>query len=417
MPHKRITTASAKALTTAAIALILISTAWAAPKYKVLHAFGAGNDGAGVWDSVTIDASGNVYGTTSGRGAYGGGTVFRLAPRSGGHWSETILHNFGWQNDGAGPLGGVLIGPSGVLYGTTETGGGHDRGVAFSLSPGNGRWQEKILHNFCSRQNCDDGGAPWGNLIMDGNGNLFGTGYVAFELSPGDKGWTESALHDFLGKNGDGSGPQAGPIRDAAGNLYGTTLYGGGSKECDDGCGTVWELEPTRSDDSGGKVWKEIILHRFGFAADDGAFPGLGQLAMDPEGNLYGTAESGGPNRAGIVFRLASPTAASTGIWTETILHGFAEDQNGSEPSGGVILDSTGNLYGTTIAGGTGNGVVFKLSPQADGSWKYTLLHTFVGTDGSQPEANLTLGPGGKLYGTTATGGAHGGGVVFQLTP
>jgi uncharacterized repeat protein (TIGR03803 family) len=197
-------------------------------QFRMLHSFGAGNDGAGVWDSVTLDASGNVYGTTSGRGVYGGGTVFRLTLGPTGHWSETILHNFGRQNDGAGPLGGVLVGPSGVLYGTTETGGGHDRGVAFSLSLGNGRWQEKILHSFCSRQNCDDGGAPWGNLIMDGNGNLFGTGYVAFELVPSPKGWIDTTLHDFLGKNGDGSGPQAGPIRDAAGNLYGTTRYGGG---------------------------------------------------------------------------------------------------------------------------------------------------------------------------------------------
>jgi len=117
------------------------------------------------------------------------------------------------------------------------------------------------------------------------------------------------------------------------------------------------------------------------------------------------------------VFKLARPQAPSGG-WTETILHGFAEDQDGYLPTGGVILDSAGNLYGTTGVGGAyGQGVVFKLSPQPDGSWKYTLLHTFVGTDGSQPDANLTLGPDGKLYGTTATGGAHGGGVVFQLTP
>jgi uncharacterized repeat protein (TIGR03803 family) len=400
-----------------AFLILPLLAAQAQHDFRVLHSFGAGNDGAGVWDSVTIDASGNVYGTTSGRGVYGGGTVFRLTPGSSGHWSETILHNFGWQNDGAGPLGGVLIGPSGVLYGTTETGGGHDRGVAFSLSPGNGRWQEKILHSFCSRQNCDDGGAPWGNLIMDGNGNLFGTGYVAFELVPGPKGWIDITLHDFTGNKGDGSGPQAGPIRDAAGNLYGTTLYGGGGPICADGCGTVWELSPPAVDDaSGGKAWKERILHAFGYSDDDGVWPSLGQLAMDSEGNLYGAAD-GGKLPYGIVFKLTRVGDSSGVNWRETILYNFTGGADGDHPGGGVILDSAGNLYGTTIAGGNGNGIVFELSPQTDGSWKYTLLHTFVGSDGSQPDANLTLGPDGKLYGTAATGGAHGGGVVFQFTP
>ena len=396
-----------------AFLILPLLAAQAQRNFRVLHAFGVGNDGAGVWDSVTIDASGNVYGTTSGRGAYGGGTVFRLTPRSGGHWSETILHNFGRQNDGAGPLGGVLIGSSGVLYGTTETGGGpRTGGIVYSLSPGSTGWRETVLHRF---RFGDRAGSSWGNVVMDQSGNLYGTGSSVFELSPGQNGWAETILHEFVGGSGDGSGPQAGPIRDAAGNLYGTTVYGGGSHECDGGCGTAWELSPT-AQGSGTLGWTEHLLHRFGYG-HDGGFPGGGQLALDHEGNLYGTTQSGGPRRAGTVFKLARPQAPSGG-WTETILHGFAEDQDGYLPTGGVILDSAGNLYGTTGVGGAyGQGVVFKLSPQPDGSWKYTLLHTFVGTDGSQPDANLTLGPDGKLYGTTATGGAHGGGVVFQLTP
>jgi uncharacterized repeat protein (TIGR03803 family) len=404
------------AIMLAAMAVMLTTSAWAAPKYRVLHAFGAGNDGAGVWDSVTIDASENVYGTTSGRGAYGGGTVFRLTPRSGGHWSETILHNFGLQNDGAGPLGGVLIGPSGALFGTTQTGGGsRTAGIVYSLSPRNGKWREEVLHRFSFG---DRAGNSWGNLVMDQQRNLYGTGASAFELSPSPKGWIEAVLHEFIGKNNDGSGAFAGPIRDAAANLYGTTMHGGGSNECGDGCGTVWELEPPASDDdSGGKAWNEIILHRFGFASDDGVFPALGQLAMDGEGNIYGAAD-GGKLPGGVIFKLTQVADGSSVASRETILYNFTGGADGNHPGGGVILDGAGNLYGTTIAGGgTGNGVVFKLSPQADGSWKYTLLHTFIGTDGFQPDANLTLGPGGKLYGTTATGGAHGGGVVFQLTP
>lgn len=137
---------------------------------------------------------------------------------------------------------------------------------------------------------------------------------------------------------------------------------------------------------------------------------------MDGEGNIYGAAD-GGKLPYGIIFKLTR-VAGGTGLeWQETILYNFTGGADGDHPGGGVILDGAGNLYGTTIAGGTGNGVVFELSPQADGSWKYTLLHTFVGIDGSQPDANLTLGSDGKLYGTTASGGAHGGGVVFQLTP
>src|ERR1700732_4829664 len=108
---------------------------------------------------------------------------------------------------------------NGTLYGTTMSLGAHDRGIVFGLTRDNDHWREKILHAFCSRRNCDDGGAPWGNLTMDPEGDLYGTGYVAFELVPHGKRWSDATLHDFTGNNGDGSGPQAGPIRDAAGNL------------------------------------------------------------------------------------------------------------------------------------------------------------------------------------------------------
>jgi uncharacterized repeat protein (TIGR03803 family) len=397
------------------ILILPLLAAHAQHQFRVLHSFGAGNDGAGVWDSVTIDASGNVYGTTSGKGVYGGGTVFRLTLGSGGHWSETILHNFGWENDGAGPLGGVILGISGRLYGTTQVGGAYSAGTVFELASGPHGWKETTLYSF---GNNDPACCPWGNLTLDPNGNLYGTGGSAFEVSPGSKKWVESILHSFTGKNGDGAAPFAGPIRDAAGDLYGTTRYGGGGPLCaPDGCGIVWQLLPPAADESSGaKPWTEHILHRFGFSQNDGDTPALGQLAMDAAGNLYGAA-GGGKYHAGVVFKLTRVTDTSQQTWRETILYSFTGGADGDSPGGGVILDSAGNLYGTTIAGGTGNGVVFKLSPQADGSWKYTLLHTFVGTDGSQPDANLTLGPDGKLYGTTATGGAHGGGVVFQLTP
>jgi len=388
---------------------------WSGAKYRVLHAFGLGNDGGGVWSSVTLDKAGNVYGTTSGGGTYNGGTVFRLTPGTDGRWKEAILHSFGGGNDGAGPFGGLIFDPHGSLYGTTITGGAHERGVIFELVPGQGRWTENILYNLCGRPGCSDGGDPWGNLMMAPGDRLYGTGFVVFELSPTSGGWVETALHNFTGKHSDGYLPQAGPIRDAAGNLYGTTELGGGSKECDDGCGTVWELSPPALG-SGSQGWTEHILHGFGAFRDDGAFPGVGQLAMDGEGNLYGTANGG--KYAGVIYRLARvPSTGEPDAWRETILYNFTGGSDGG-PSEGVILDKAGNLYGTTGVGGKyGEGVAFKLSPQTDGSWKYTLLHTFTGSDGAEPANNPTLGPDGKLYGTAATGGPHGGGVVFQLTP
>jgi uncharacterized repeat protein (TIGR03803 family) len=390
------------------------------PNYHVLHAFGSGKDGGGLWGSVVLDKRGDVFGTTEAGGAYNAGTVFQLTPQPDGAWRETIIHNFSSSgDDGASPYAGLLLDRSGDLYGTTVFGGsyGYPGGTVFQLARRAHGWVETVLHSFDGPSDfytC----CPVGNLVRDEAGALYGATPIAFQLSPGPCGWTETALHNFGGENGDGYDPRAGPIRDAAGNLYGTTAMGGGGPLCTDGCGTVWELMPSAADDaSGRKAWKERILHRFGFSDNDGVGPSLGQLAMDAEGNLYGAAD-GGKYRAGIVFKLTRVAGASGETWRESILYSFGGAADGNHPGGGVILDGAGNLYGTTIAGGSPNcgcGVVFKLSPQTGGTWKYTLLHTFVGTDGAQPDANLTLGPDGKLYGTTATGGAHGGGVVFQL--
>jgi uncharacterized repeat protein (TIGR03803 family) len=380
----------------------------------MLHAFGNGNDGAGVHDSITLDANGNVYGTTAGGGIHKAGIAFRLTPESGGHWKETVLHVFGSrQYDGEGPLGGLVLDPAGNLFGTTQLGGTYDAGTVFELALGMHGWTEVVLYNFTIH---DLACCPWGNLVLDASENLYGTGGSAFELSPGPGRWKETILHNFTGKNGDGSAPFAGPIRDPAGNLYGTTMHGGGGG-CDAGCGTAWELSPPGSHDSGNQGWTEQVLHAFGVTKGDGGFPSLGQLALDALGNLYGTTASGGPLRAGTVFMLTPPPSGTRGEWKETILHGFGEDQNGYLPGGGVIFDSSGNLYGTTGLGGAGCGVIFKLSPQNDGTWKYALLHTFHQSDGCSPGANLTFGPDGKLYGTTTIGGTYGGGVVFEITP
>ena len=261
-----------------------------------------------------------------------------------------------------------------------------------------------MLHSF----NAQDGAAyPYAGVVMDHSGNLYGTAYSAFELSPGQGGWTVTVLHTFTGRNGDGAGASAGFIRDTAGNLYGTTEMGGSSKDCGGGCGTVYKLHPLPN----GR-WKEAILHAFG-SPGDGAYPGVGALAMDAVGNLYGTTSG---YNAGTVYKL---TPGKRGRWKETILHKFHAGAGGNSPEAGVVLGKSGELYGTTGYGGTGCdcGVVFKLAPGLKGRWKYTVLHRFTGYDGAAPGANLILDGKGNLYGTAKVGGPGGYGVAFEVTP
>ncbi len=401
MPQKTWSAAPSKAKMTVAVALILLGSAWAAPKYKVLHAFTGGADGGGLWSSLLLDKQGDVYGTTSGN------TAFKLMSHANGKWSLKVLHTFGEGNDGSGLIGGLIFDAEGDLYGTTVFGGGPYRyGTVFELTAGSDGWKETVLHRFGFNSH---GCCPQASLVMDNAGNLFGTASVAFELSPGADGWKETVLHDFTGEHGDGEGAYAGLTMGAAGNLYGTTEYGGGSQNCDGGCGTVYQLSPT----SGGK-WKETILHRFQ-AHWDGSYPGIGALILDDAGNVYGTAD-GGNSGYGVVFKLAP---AHSGGWKETVLYNIAGGAEGAEPTAGVVMDNAGNLYGTTNAGGTGCGcgVVYKLSLGAKGKWTYTVLHAFAGYDGAGPTANLILDSKGNLYGTTATGGTGGYGVAFELTP
>jgi uncharacterized repeat protein (TIGR03803 family) len=272
--------------------------------------------------------------------------------------------------------------------------------------------QEKVLHNFTGA----DGSGPMAGPIMDAAGNLYGTtgaggtyfhGTV-FELTPGaDGSWTEKVLYSF-GNYPDGSLPSSSLVFDAAGNLYGTTYQGGANN-----VGTVFELT------SGpGGSWTEKLLHSFG-NYPDGSLPSS-SLVFDAAGTLYGTTASGGHNGMGTVFELMPD---GSGGWTELVLHDFT-DADGAFPYAGLIFDGAGNLYGTTSNGGTSNaGTVFELTPTVGGSWTETVLHSFGnGTDGASPAyAGLTL-VSGSLYGTTAHGGTssscfRGCGTVFELAP
>jgi uncharacterized repeat protein (TIGR03803 family) len=397
--------------TFAALATILTvtSTAWAKPRYKVLHAFGDGQDGAGTWGSLLLDAKGDLYGTTGGGGAYGYGTAFELTHEPDGRWSETILHDFDRNGqDGYGPTSNLVFGGTGNLYGTTTYGGAnYDAGTVFELVDGATGWTENVIYNFGGHQN--DGFEPYSGVTVGATGYLFGTtphGGTVFELTD-HSSWNETVLHDFIHKPHDGSGPFAGVVLDTSGNLFGTTEYGG-----EQNLGVVYELSPN-ADGS----WKERILHDFCTKGPpncpDGHTPGVGALTMDSAENLYGTTDGGGCC-GGVVFRL-SPQP--DGHWKETVLHDFKGGADGYGPGAGVVRDKAGNLYGTTIYGGKGGGVVYKLSPGKNGKWEYTVLHTFTGSDGAQPDANLILDGKGNLYGTTATGGTYGGGVAFELTP
>ncbi len=331
---------------------------------KVLHKFqGGSKDGAQPLASLVLDGAGNLYGTTTEGGnsircgAYGCGVVFELSPAADGEWSEKILHKF--QNngkDGFAPDAGLTFDTAGNLYGTTTTGGTKGLGTVFQLRLGaNGKWIEKVLHSFDS-SNGKEGNDPEGGLIFDTTGNLYGTtedggsGSTLYQLSPGANGeWTEHLLFEFAYTKKDGERVFSGLVFDASGNLYGTTFTGGTYNE-----GTVFQLSP---DEDG--AWHERVLHDFNNDGVDGTGP-ISGLTFDAAGNLYGTTSGGGTGCFGTVFELES------GTWTETILHSFVDNgRDGAGPWAGVVFDSAGNLYGTTVAGGGGSGcgTLFEIIP------------------------------------------------------
>jgi uncharacterized repeat protein (TIGR03803 family) len=322
---------------------------------------------------------------------------------------ENVLHSFNINGrDGYIPSASLILDPAGNLYGTTPVGGFAEGGIAFKLEPQTGGgWAIKILHAFTGRGT--DGSNPTASLIFDAAGNLYGTTNLAgaygvgtvFELSPtASGGWTETTLYAF-GNGSDGQRPASALIFDPQGNLYGTTEQGGIY-----GLGTVFELSPAVS---GG--WTETVLHSFGNGTD-GQYPEA-SLIFDAAGNLYGTTTEGGTYKNGAVFKL-TPNAGS---WTEKILHSFNPNGiDGDIPFAGLVMDKTGNLYGTTNYGGAyGCGAVFELPK----SGAEKILHNFSGPpyDGQNPYAGVTFDASGNLYGTTTNGGAAPAGTVFEMTP
>lgn len=347
---------------TAAIVLALIAVlvpAAQAETFKVIYNFTDGADGGNPYSGLAIDRSGNLYGTTQ----RGNGTVFKLA-HAGSGWILTVLYSFQGGNDGAAPYQ-VTFGPDGSLYGTTIYGGGSGCGgsgcgTVYRLSP---------PPTACKAALCP---------------------------------WTETVLYRFEGGT-DGAHPSGAIIFDQSGSLYGTTIYGG-SFDCEGfGCGTDYQLTPS----NGG--WSETILYRFA-GKPDGVYPTAGPI-FDQAGNLYGTTSGGGGGNGGTVYELTH----SGSSWTEAILYDFPTGSDGSMPEGGLVFDSSGNLFGTTELGNYDeNGTVFELTP-ANGSWIYTLVYVFSGNGGG-PHDTLILDQAGNLYGTTFTGGSNDAGAVFRMT-
>jgi len=372
VPSKKLSIAA-----TAVLALF-VSTALitsAAQTESVLRSFNSiGIGGYYPYGSLISDSSGNLYGTTSWGGtgqctddtgsAIGCGTVFELTPAVGGSWTEKVLYSFpGTGQNGDEPEASLIFDASGNLYGTTYYGGLYGDGVVFELSPNaGGEWTETILHSFIDAGT--DGWYPLAGLVIDSAGNLYGTTYnggvnyyegTVFELTPTAGGeWTETVIHSFDNNGTDGNNPFASLTLDSAGNLYGTTIFGGA--ENNSGAGTVFELTPG----TGGN-WTETILRSFNGSTIGGRFPRAGVI-LDASGNLYGTTTEGGTAGFGTVFEL---TPKAGGGFTEKLLHSFgANARDGKDSLGGLLMDSSGNLYGTTYEGGAYTyGAVFKIKP------------------------------------------------------
>jgi uncharacterized repeat protein (TIGR03803 family) len=375
-----------------------------------------GGDGAAPQAGLIVGSDGNLYGTTIGGGT-GNGTVFRLTPTGGG----SVVYAFGaaGAGDAAQPFGGLVQDGAGNLYGTTLAGGAHAAGAIYRISPGG---TESLVYSFGADES--DGTVPYGGLVLDGAGNLWGTtsqggaqGFgTVFTVSPSG---TETVVYSFTGGTADGANPYAG-LAAANGSFYGTTTAAGAN-----GGGTVFQITPTSGTGAAPSA-TFTPLYSFGNGSDV-AVP-YAPLLLGNDGNFYGTGYEGGQYGAGGVFVI-------TPAGTETLLYSFSGGGNvvgsadGASPYGGLIEDSRGNFYGTTVYGGAyDEGTVYRITVGPAGTdSSELLLYSFSGAgsgngglggslDGANPYGPLVLAADGSIYGTTFGGGTDGGGVVFALT-
>jgi len=362
--------------------LLLAAFAWllmpvdarAASSATIIYTFQGGADGASPYSDLTIDAVGNLYGTTLEGGSYGCGTVFRLARTKEG-WKHRVLYNFHGASDGCDPDAGLVLDGSGNFYGTTRNGGRNNTGCG-----------------------------------------------TVFKLGIGPQGGLkETVLYTFSCTGSSGAYPEADLVFDNQGNLYGTT-WAGGTGNIDfcgyAGCGTAFELSPS-PDGS----WIETTIHDFQ-GSPDAATP-IGALVPDGKGGFYGASQYGGAGPCSPVHSQFGPPAGCSAIfeltpsgggWTETVIYGFFRGLGfARNPSGGFILGGPGILFGMSTNGGNGIGTFFQLE-QTGNSWSQSVLHRFYASpDAATPFGRLVAGPQGAWVGLTAGGGANGYGTVFAL--
>ena len=373
-----------------------------AQTFNVIYSFIQNSVGAQPNAGVTLDRNGNIYGTNYFYGL-GYGTVYKLTQRNGA-WAPTVLYEFQGGTDGANPASRVVFGPDGTLYGTTSKGGGsgcsaQGCGTVFRLTPPATvcktsvcPWTETVLYRFT---NGADGATPeYGDLIFDSAGSIYGTtsgsntslGSV-YKLTNSGGAWTETTLWTFTGGS-DGQFPLGGVVFDRAGNLYGSMETG------------VFELSPSQ----GG--WTNTVIYNFvgldeGFGAEAG-------VVFDSAGNLYGSTSVEGPDSQGSIVQITP----SGGSWNLDIIH-----DGGQLVGTNLNFDAAGNLYGVRITDRSDNGEAFKMS-FVDGSWTYTLLHTFSGGEqGGTPYDGMVMDTDGNLWGTASGGGTHNYGMVYEIIP
>jgi hypothetical protein len=413
-------------------AVLLLVTTMPAETVSTAYQFLGGQSGGVPVNigSLAVDGAGNLYGTIQQGGKYGRGGIFQLSG-TGKEIKETLLFSFR-GSDGASPLGAVVLDESAEnIYGTTLSGGKNcsggrvSRGTVFRLSKSGTRWTQTFSHSFCGT----DGAVPYAGVILDPNAS-HGNDQVN---SPGKKGCCymygttrsggikDSGVVFGLSKSGayrviysfcptgsncvDGKSPKGGLIVDKSGNLYGTTVTGGSSARCGMvGCGTVFKISKSKS----GSEWRETVLYSFK-GGSDGANPQYASLTFGADGTIFGVTAAGGDSSncgasgCGTVFQLAGskriPIYSFQGI----------RSGDGAKPEGTLVMDSAGNLYGTTAVGGSttcshlgGCGIVFKLV-FTNGSWTEGFRHSFTGHGGGYPESGLVFNRStGNLYGVTA---------------
>lgn len=388
-------------------------------KYRILYSFDGdygvgGPNGGPPLAAPVLDADGNLYGPAGGGTGNSSdcsgpcGVVFKMTRGSNGKWRESVVMNFTSWLTHAVPDSPVAFDNRGNLYGSLRFNIG--RNWIYKLTPGKGGWGFTVI-----RPNYDD---DTGGVVPDSAGNLYAylgqpknyCGGVG-ELSLRPRGWVYTDLHRFCNKKGNSPGgydPRAPFSWDAKGNLYGTDYFGGRRRTGLTG-GTAFEM--TRAQNG---TWTYHVLHRFGALKKDGLNP-WGGLVVDKSGSVYGTTINGGPHGFGEIFKL---TPSGGGEWKDTLVYGFPEVSLGAFPWGNLVFDASGNLYGVANGGKKCGvdfcGEVFKLTPQSSGHWKYGVLHGFSGPDGAFPYG-VVIDSDGHLFGTTLGGGTYNYGVVFEI--